>query len=93
MRIHLWEQSVNEYWKQRSLTDDEFYFGLGDTIQARQQGKIPVAGEGAAEAMDLFGDIFTGIGYVWRPARQFALMFEALERLILGRTSIEELNE
>lgn len=90
MQIQLWEEVVNNYWKQRSLTDDEFYFGLGDRIHARQQSKIPIAGAGAVEAMDKFSTVFSGIGYIWPPARKIALMFESIEQLARERSGLTE---
>lgn len=89
-RPQIWEKAVNDYWRQRSLTDDEFYFGLGDRIQARRQSKIPIAGAGAVEAIDKFATVFSGIGYIFPPARKIALMFESIEQLARERSGLTE---
>jgi len=57
----------NAYWKQRSLVDDEFYFGLGDRIKQRQESKVPVAGAGTVEFLQLIGAVTAGIA-IWVPA-------------------------
>ena len=42
IKPQLFRDTVNRYWRERSLTDDKFYFGLGDRIKDRQESKVPV---------------------------------------------------
>ena len=56
----IYRDSVNRYWRERSLTDDEFYFGLGDRIKERQESKIPVAGAGLVDFLQLTGSVAKG---------------------------------
>ncbi len=84
IRPNVWNDAVNEYWKQRSLTDDEFYFGLGDRIKRRQEAAIPVAGEGTVQFLQFGGGLISGVAYfvpVLRPVS--GLYNRALEQFQL----------
>ena len=76
IRYHIWEKDVDEYWRERSLTDDEFYFGLGDRIKARQDSKIPVAGAGTVQFLDKSGGLLRIIGLFFPPARKVATLVQ-----------------
>ncbi len=83
IRPPFYQKAVNAYWKQRSLTDDEFYFGLGDRIKQRQDAAIPVAGAGTVQFLQLGGAVVTGVAVfapVLRPAaRLYNRAVESLE--------------
>ena len=80
IHLHLWEERVNEYWRIKSQTDDEFYFGLGDRIRARQDAKIPVAGAGTVEFLDKSGGLFKRLGLFFPAARKIATIIEVAEQ-------------
>ena len=90
IRPQLWNDAVNEYWRQRSLTDDEFYFGLGDRIKDRQESKVPVAGAGTVEFLSIAGDVTKGIAVFFPPARKIASMFEFAEQYARKRSGLLE---
>lgn len=90
IRPQIWNDAVNEYWRQRSLTDNEFYFGLGDRIKDRQESKVPVAGAGTVEFLSLAGDISKGIGLVYPPFRKIAAMFEFAEKITREKSGLTE---
>ncbi len=83
IRPQIWNDAVNNYWRQRSLTDDEFYFGLGDRIKERQESKVPVAGAGTVEFLALTGAVTSGVAVfvpVLRPlARLYNRAIESLQ--------------
>ena len=88
IRAHLWREQVNEYWRIKSQTDDEFYFGLGDRIQARQDAKIPVAGAGTVEFLDKTGGLFKRLGLFFTPARKIAAIIEVAEQIAREKSGI-----
>ena len=90
IRFQLWNDAVNEYWRQRSLTDDEFYFGLGDRIKDRQESKVPVAGAGTVEFLSIAGDVSKGVSLFFPPFRKIAGMFEYAEKYARKRSGLQE---
>lgn len=88
IRAHLWREKVNEYWRIKSQTDDEFYFGLGDRIQARQNAKIPVAGAGTVEFLDKSGGLFKRLGVFFPAARKIATLIEIAEQEVRKKSGI-----
>ena len=90
IRPQLWNDAVNEVWRQRSLTDDQFYFGLGDRIKDRQESQVPVAGAGTVEFLSIAGDVSKGISLFFPPARKIAAMFEYAEQYIRKRSGLLE---
>jgi len=67
IRPQIYQQAVNDYWKIKSQTDDAFYFGLGDRIKQRQESKVPVAGAGTVQFLQLTGAVIAGVS-VFVPA-------------------------
>ena len=90
IRFQAWNEVVNDYWKIRSQTDDEFYFGLGDRIKDRQETKVPVAGAGTVEFLSIAGDVSKGIGFVFPPFRKIAAMFEFAEQVTREKSGLTE---
>ena len=88
IRAHLWREKANEYWRIKSQTDDEFYFGLGDRIQARQNAKIPVAGAGTVEFLDKSGGLFKRLGVFFPAARKIATLIEIAEQEVRKKSGI-----
>ena len=88
IRAHLWREKVNEYWRIKSQTDDEFYFGLGDRIQARQDAKIPVAGAGTVEFLDKSSGLFKRLGVFFPAARKIATLIEIAEQEVRKKSGI-----
>jgi len=52
----------DEYYKQQNLTNDTFYFGLENTIEVKQQEKIPIAGQSGYEFFTALGDVTSLLG-------------------------------
>lgn len=90
IRPQIWNDVVNDYWRIRSQTDDEFYFGLGDRIKERQESKVPVAGAGTVEFLSIAGDVSKGIGIVFPPFRKIAAMFEFAEQITKEKSGLTE---
>lgn len=90
IRPALWNSAVNEYWRQRSLTDDAFYFGLGDRIKDRQESKVPVAGAGTVEFLSISGNVTKGVSLFFPPARKLASIFEYAEKVARDKSGITE---
>lgn len=90
IRPQIFQQAVNDYWKMKSQTDDDFYFGLGDRIKQRQESKVPVAGAGTVEFLSLAGDVSKGIGFVFPPFRKIAAMFEFAEEFFREESGLTE---
>ena len=90
IKPQLYRDAVNRYWRERSLTDDEFYFGLGDRIKTRQESKVPVAGAGTVEFLSIAGDVRKGIGFVFPPFRKIAAMFEYAEQITRDKSGLTE---
>ena len=90
IRLPLYEKAVNAYWKQKSQTDDEFYFGLGDKIKERQESKIPVAGAGTVEFLSLAGDVTKGISIFFPPVRKLSALIEYAEQTAREKSGITE---
>lgn len=66
-------------------TDDEFYFGLGERIQQRQNDKIPQAGAGTVEFLTIAGNITKGVGVLFPPFRKVTTVVEGLKRFVESR--------
>lgn len=90
IRPQIWNDVVNDYWRIRSQTDDEFYFGLGDRIKERQESKVPVAGAGTVEFLSIAGDLTKGIGIVFAPFRKIAAMFQFAEEIAREESGLTE---
>ena len=59
---------LDEYYRNQSLTNDAFYFGLPDVIEKRQQQRVPIAGQGSYEFFTLLGHTVSYIGKVTKIA-------------------------
>ena len=90
IRPQIWNDVVNDYWRVRSQTDDEFYFGLGDRIKERQETQVPVAGAGTVEFLSIAGDVSKGIAIFFPPFRKIASMFEFAEQIIREKADLTE---
>ena len=84
----MYRKVVNDYWKQRSLTDDEFYFGLGDRIKDRQESKVPVAGAGTVEFLSIAGGVTKGVSLFVPPARKLTALIEYAEKVAREKSGI-----
>lgn len=62
MEYLLQRANIDEYYRQLNLTNDQFYFGLQNTIQVRQQEKIPIAGQSGYEFFTMLGDVMFSLG-------------------------------
>lgn len=90
IRPQIWNNVVNNYWRIRSQSDDEFYFGLGDRIKDRQETKIPVAGAGTVEFLSLAGSVTAGIA-VYVPAfRPLVKLISYAEKTAKDKAGITE---
>ncbi len=90
IKPQFYRNAVNSYWRERSLTDDKFYFGLGDCIKTRQESKVPVAGAGTVEFLSIAGTITKGIGFVFPPARKLAALTEYAEKVLREKSGLTE---
>lgn len=90
IKPQLYRDAVNRYWRERSLTDDEFYFGLGDRIKTRQESKVPVAGAGTVEFLSIASTITKALGFVFPPARKLAALTDYAERTAREKSGITE---
>lgn len=90
IRPQIWNDAVNNYWRIKSQTDDEFYFGLGDRIKQRQETKVPVAGEGTVQFLSIAGDVTKGIGIFVPPFRKLAAFIEFAERTVREKSGLTE---
>lgn len=90
IKPQLMNDVVNDYWRIRSQTDDEFYFGLGDRIKDRQETKVPVAGAGTVEFLSIAGDVSKGVGIFFPPFRKIAAMFQYAEEVVREKSGITE---
>ena len=90
IRPQIWNNVVNDYWRIRSQTDDEFYFGLGDRIKQRQESKVPVAGAGTVEFLSIAGDVTKGIGVFVPPFRKLASFIEFAEKIAREKSGITD---
>lgn len=90
IRPNIWNNAVNRYWRMRSQTDDEFYFGLADRIQQRQEGKIPTAGEGAIQFLQLAGTVTSGVAILLPPFRPLVKLIGFAERTAREKTQSTE---
>lgn len=89
LKAKLYQDSVNKYWRQRSLSDDNFYFGLGDRIQDRQDSKVPVAGAGTVEFLSIAGDVTKGVSLFFPPVRKLTALFEYAEKIAREKSGIK----
>lgn len=76
---------------QAANQNDNYYFGLADRIEAREESKMPIAGAGAVEFLSYASDFakasipYTGI------VGQFSYSaFETAERIARFKTGINE---
>ena len=90
IKPQLWRDTVNEYWRIRSQTDDEFYFGLGDRIKDRQESKVPVAGAGTVEFLSIASTFTKGLSLFFPPARKLAALTEYAEKVVRERSGIQD---
>ena len=90
IKPQLWRDTVNEYWRIRSQTDDEFYFGLGDRIRDRQESKVPVAGAGTVEFLSIANTFTKGLSFVFPPARKLAVLTEYAEKVVREKSGIQD---
>jgi len=88
INIPMYEEVVNDYWRQRSQTDDEFYFGLGDRIKDRQESKVPVAGAGTVEFLSIAGNVTKGVSFFFPPARKLTALIEYAEKVAREKSGI-----
>tara|TARA_Y100000361_G_scaffold131009_1_gene127403 strand:+ start:399 stop:674 length:276 start_codon:yes stop_codon:yes gene_type:complete len=88
IKPQLYRDAVNRYWRERSLTDDKFYFGLGDRIKDRQESKVPVAGAGTVQFLSIANTITKGLGFVFPPARKLATLTEYAEKTAREKSGI-----
>ena len=84
----MYRKVVNDYWKQRSLTDDEFYFGLGDRIKDRQESKVPVAGAGTVEFLSIASGVTKGVSFFFPPVRKLTALIDYAERVAREKSGI-----
>lgn len=54
----------DEYYRRQNLTNDAFYFGLEQTIEQRQQEKIPIAGQSGYDFFTALGEVTFFVGKV-----------------------------
>ena len=88
IRPQIYQNAVNRYWRERSLTDDEFYFGLGDRIKDRQESKVPVAGAGTVEFLSIAGGVTKGVSFFFPPVRKLTALIDFAEKLARERSGI-----
>lgn len=90
IKPQFYRDQVNRYWRERSLTDDEFYFGLGDRIKDRQESKVPVAGAGTVEFLSIASTFTKALGLVFPPARKLAALTQFAEETVRERSGIHD---
>ncbi len=90
IRLPIYQKAVDAYWKQRSLTDDEFYFGLGDRIKQRQESKVPVAGAGTVEFLQLLGTVTTGVAIFVPFLRPVVKVISFAEETVRDKSGLTE---
>jgi hypothetical protein len=74
---------------QNANRDPNYYFGLGQRIQARQEAAgIPIAGEGAVQFLGGFGDVARWGSKVWPPMRPIYLMVRTAEEIVRLRAGM-----
>lgn len=76
----------DEYYRRQNLTNDAFYFGLEQTIEQRQQEKIPIAGQSGYEFFTKLGDTVFYLGKATRivPIAAIGKALQATGKLALG---------
>ena len=88
IRPQVYRDAVNKYWRERSLNDDKFYFGLGDRIKDRQESKVPVAGAGTVEFLSIAGNVTKGVSFFFAPARKLTALIEYAEKVAREKSGI-----
>ena len=90
IKPQIYRDAVNRYWRERSLTNDEFYFGLGDRIKGRQGSKVPVAGAGLVEFLQLTGSVTKGASVYFPVLRPIARLIFLSEKVLTEKTQSTE---
>ena len=88
IRPQVYRDTVNKYWRERSLSDDKFYFGLGDRIKDRQESKVPVAGAGTVEFLSIASNVTKGVSFFYPPARKLTALIEYAEKVAREKSGI-----
>lgn len=90
IKPQLYRDAVNRYWRERSLSDDNFYFGLGDRIKTRQETKVPVAGKGTVEFLQLAGAVTAGIAVYVPHFRPVVKLIRFVEHSVRDKAGLTE---
>ena len=90
IKPQIYRDAVNRYWRERSLTDDEFYFGLGDRIKERQKSKIPVPGAGLVDFLQLTGAVTAGAAVFYPPLRAAVKVIGFAEKAVKEKSQSTE---
>ena len=90
IKPQIYRDAVNRYWRERSLTDDKFYFGLGDRIKGRQESKVPVAGAGLVEFLQLTGSVVGGAAVFFPPLRAAVKVIGFAEKVVKEKSQSTE---
>jgi hypothetical protein len=75
---------------QAANQNDNFYAGLASRIEAREEAKMPIAGEGAVRFLTMASDVTKPLTRLGFPGLVIYSIFETTERIARFRSGINE---